>query len=166
MLSMIFFMASCNVEKQLQDGWAQRYSSRDHGLSFTYLDDWTMVRESYRDGVVSLQLEKVIDEAKARLVVTVLPYLMVGDELFTEVTRMLETGLYNIEFLREENEVTSETEVIVIDAIAGEKDKLFIRTACFPLAGRTYFFTILIREDNSAIALDELEKILAAVEQE
>jgi len=51
----------------------------------------------------------------------------------------------------------------VVDAIAGEVDTIFVRTVGFSMKGRSYFFTVLSREETFPQATGELEKIIISI---
>jgi len=80
---------------------------------------------------------------------------------------LLESSLYRPRSIQvERNQHIADHPVIVIDAIAGEVDSIFVRTVGFSMKGRSYFFTVLSREEAFPQATDELEKIITSIKSE
>lgn len=168
----LLFLNGCSEEivqqqnqHRIQDGWAQRLSSQEYSFTLPDLEDWTLVQETYRDGVVSLYLTQQVDDQTISLVATILPIVLYNDELVYEAQRMLESSLYRIQTLEEAEPIyISGVETILIDTVAGDKETIYVRTAGFTTGGRSYFFTILagdqeIFEENT----EKLELIIASI---
>ena len=156
---------SCNDDIILYDGWEQRLSELEPDFSYAYLNDWTAVKETYREGIVSLQLEQQIDDDTIILVVTILPIILNQNEIISETQKMLESSLYQLRSIQVEklNDTLSQA-VIMLDAVAGDKESIYVRSAGFSKSGRTYLFTVLAREESFPKATAELENILAAID--
>jgi hypothetical protein len=122
-----------------------------------------MAKETDREGTLTLRLEKQGDEA-VNLVVTVLPVALNRDELLLEAQKMLEASLYRIQILHEAKEQEiSGRRMILIDAVAGEKEKVLTRTAVFSDGKRTYLLTLLAKEAAFASAVAEFARVLASL---
>ncbi len=160
-------LLSCGKEPQpavIEQGWAQRLSSKEHTLSVPYLDDWVIIEENYREGILSLRSEKEEDENHVSLVVTILPVVMTKRELNSETRRILELSLYNLLSIEETIEKEYEDLIVQLtDASAGDLEPVKARSAGFSKGGRTYLFTVLTGEDSFDYALEELDNILSSI---
>ena len=150
-----------------QDGWTQKLPDRELKVFFPSLDGWTIVKETNRQGVLSYQLEQADDEETIKLVATILPTILSDDELAVEAQSLLEAGLYNIQSMEEPGrKEVSGLHIVFIDAVAGEKESVYTRTAGFSAQGRSYFFIVLAKEESFLYAISELEKIFVSTEFE
>lgn len=166
-VSLPLLLVSSNAEDVFQEGWEQKISELEPDLSFIKLDDWATVKETYRRGVLSLQLDYQRDNNALKLVVTVLPILFDQNELISEAQRMLESSLYQPQPIQvKELKYFTNTPVVIIDTTAGERDAIFIRTAGFTRNGHSYLLTVLAREESSSQAIIAIEEILASIDFE
>ncbi len=141
-------------------------SSQDtESLSFKHLDQWIMVKETHRDNITSLHLERPNnDEDTIKLIITILPIVLYEDELLFEAKKMLESSLHNIQSVEVREKLISNLKLIILDYIVGETGQIKVRAAGFSSGGRSYLFTILANEDSFSDATIELEMILSSID--
>ncbi len=168
---MSLFLVSCTEEEDIllngQDGWVQKLPDREIDAPLPSLEGWTLVKETRRQGILSFQLEQIYGEETIKLVMTILPTIMSEDELAVEAKSLLEAGLYNIQSMEKlEGKEVSGLRIVLIDAVAGERESVYVRTAGFSTKGRSYFLIALAKEESFPYATSELEKILASPEFE
>lgn len=149
------------IEDPPQDGWAQRYSDRDRGFNLELIEGWDLKRESYRQGVLTIELEKGFNDGLAFLVLTVLPKIIETDDLAFELQRLFETSLHRVNKLDEAfMRKIANNEVVFMDASAGAGDEVLVRGAGYTSRGRTYLFILLSGEDVFAEATTDLEQLI------
>jgi len=147
----------------VESGWALRHSEREHGLDLGFIENWIVLSETYRNGVLSVELEHFINDESIVLVLTVLPTILTGDELESELQGLLEASLHWINNLEKAGtEDIAGKEVIYLDASAGFRNDLFVRSAGYSSQGKTYIFTLLTGEDVFPDAVIELKQLILA----
>ncbi|MEW5785887.1 MAG: hypothetical protein AB1767_12585 [Bacillota bacterium] len=151
----------------MQDEQDPLLASGEDGLSFTYPDDWVVVKETSRNGIATLQLDKQSEQAAVKLIVTILPVALNRDELVKKAAELLESSLYSVQPVQQEEEKEiSGRRITFLDAVAGDKEKVLTRTAVFADEGRSYLLTMMAREDTFFTAIAELEQILNSLVQD
>lgn len=167
-VSSLLLISSCTIDNSSsyteQEGWAQRLSSKSHNLSAPYLENWVIIEEKYREGVLSLHSEKIEGDYQINLVVTILPTVMKPEEMSLETKRILESSLYNLHSIAEPEIIEFENFIATVtDAEAGDLDPVNARAAGFSTGGYSYLFIVLAGEDSFEFAVTELDNILESI---
>jgi hypothetical protein len=167
-VSLSLLYVSNGREVVSQEGWEQKISELEPDISFMSMEDWLTVKETYRRGVLTLQLEHQHDGNDLKLIITVLPIIYSQKELISEAQKMLESSLYKpqpIQQVKEAQEITN-MPVIIIDTTAGGRDVIYVRSAGFTKNGHSYFITALTIEDQFPQAINALNEILVSIDFE
>lgn len=164
-ISIFLALISCGKGDPVEDGWEQRLSELEPDFSLSCLDDWTTIERTYRRGIISLHLEQLHEDDKIKLVVTIIPVTYNRDELIAESLKLLEASLFHLQSIGPEEWVEIEgNEVVFLNAVAGEKETICVRMACFSKGGRSYFYTVLAGDDSFSKAVEELDLIIYCID--
>lgn len=164
LLASILVVTSCTGSAPVQDDWGQRYRSEKYGFSFTYPEDMVIKTEKARNDVVTLHLEKSSGN-DMQLIISVAQAAFSQEELASESYRLLSASLYRLQSIEEKGvQEIAGRQVTMIEALAGEKEKIKAGIAAFSADGRSFYMTIITLEENYEAAVDHLYMIIASAD--
>ncbi|MDW7651460.1 MAG: hypothetical protein SCM57_09020 [Bacillota bacterium] len=140
----------------------QVYENVSFNLAFSYPEQWQVMSEKVKDGVLTLTLEQV--GGSASLVLTVLGGEMTEAELVKNGEELLARSLFQPRLPAERvKKQLSGRLVNFLATEAGERDRVSARTAVFAKDGNSHFLTLMAKPGAFPEANETLELIVSGM---
>jgi len=157
-------ITSCAGNDPAQDDWGQRYTSGMYEFSFAYPQEMEIITEKVRDSAVTIHLEQSSGN-DMQMVFYTAPEVLNQEELASEAQMLLNSSLYWVRSITEKGteEITGH-QVMLIEALAGEKEVIKAGAAAFSSGGRSFFIIVIAPEENYEPAMDNLYRVVESVD--